>query len=91
MAGFHPSGNARLLKGKRAMQSWACEEEPGERGGLSQAPAPGPLLGTRPLGGAGAELDSASSGRRHFNSLCTLSPREAKSLAQEGRKPEHIP
>lgn len=84
MTGFHPSGNDRPLKGKRGVQSWACEEEPGERGGISQAPASGPLLGTCPLGGAGAELDSTSSGRRHFNSLCTLSPREAKSWLRKG-------
>ena len=55
------------------------------------APASGPLLGTCPLGGAGAGLDPTSSGRRHSNSLGLLSPREVRDLAWGGRKSEHIP
>lgn len=63
----------------------------GEKGGISQAPASRPLLGTHPLGRAGAWLDPTSLGRRHPNSLCMLSPGEVKGLTQEGRKAEHIP
>lgn len=84
MTGFHPSGNGRGAelgwRGRTRGEGWHFPST-----SLWAPP------GTCPLGGAGAEPDSTSSGRRHFNSLCTLSPREAKSLAQEGRKPEHIP
>lgn len=55
----------RLRKGKGGVKSWACQEAPGERGGTSQAPASGPLLGTCSLGRAGAGLDPTSSRRRH--------------------------
>lgn len=91
MAAFHSSVPDRLLKGRGGIQIWACQEEMGEKGGISQAPASRPLLGTHPLSRAGAGLDPTSLGRRHSNSLYVLSPREVKGLTQEGRKAEHIP
>lgn len=91
MTAFHSSVPGRLLKGRGGIQIWPCQEEPGEKGDISQAPASRPLLGTHPLGRAGAGLDPTSLGRRHSNSLCMLSPREVKGLTQEGRKAEHIP
>lgn len=91
MTAFHSSVPDRLPKGRGGIQIWACQGEPGEKGGISQAPASRPLLGTHPLGRAGAGLDPTSLGRRHSNSLCMLSPRDVKGLTQEGRKAEHIP
>lgn len=85
MTAFHSSVPNRLQNGKGRVEIWACQEEAGEKGGISQAPASRPLQGTRPRGGAGAGLDPTSSGSRHSNSLCMLSPREVKDLALEGR------
>lgn len=78
MTAFQSSVADRLLTGKGRVQIGARLEEPGERGGVSQAPA-GALLGTRPLGRAGAGPRSSR--------LCMLS----KGLGSAGRKSELVP
>ena len=74
-----PSEADRLLKGKGGVQSWACQAEPGERAGISQAPASGPFLGTGPhsrLGGGGWIPPPT------FHSLCVP---KAEIWLREGR------